>query len=306
MLPHKTWINIHQARSHNKEFTLIKLHSYMRLRFAFMLTLLSLYPLISTAQKGVFDEMYDSFDEDEVEQPPGQLTQRATSRLRCTASDDAVAELDGLITLYFLDAKTGQAIQGATVTLDRQSAKTSAGGCVRLPKPTRMGDLMDTKLTAHFKAKGYITFDAQLHFMSGTLFFNRFSVSKQLTPGRLRVVLDWADAPRDLDAHLVREGMYHISYRKMRSYQDRAGLDRDDRDGYGPETITIEKLDPTATYRFYVQDYTRSGSMGEKSKAHVRVYTERGLEQTFTIPRSLRGDRWAVFELRKGQLIPAR
>ena len=137
--------------------------------------------------------------------------------------------------------------------------------------------------------------------MAGSLFFNRFSVSQMLTPGRLRVVLDWDRAPLDLDAHLIKVGAYHISYRKMRVYQDQAKLDRDDRDGYGPETITIERVDPTARYRFYVHDYTRSSKMGDMSKAHVRVYSERGLEKTYVIPRQLKGDQWSVFELHQGE-----
>jgi len=266
-----------------------------------------------------FDDAFDSFDEaseadthkradkraERVPDAPRCLTplDRAQldpdqARLR-RKSDDMYGELNKQVTLYFLDAETGDGVRGADVTLLGARGRTDRAGrvCFDYPK----GDLMDTKLKARFERRGYASVDAELSFMAGALFFNRFTVTKTLPPGRLRVVLDWDAQPTDLDAHLIREGTYHISYRKMISYLDKARLDRDDRDGFGPETITINRLDPQANYQFFVHDYTRSGRFA-KSKAHVRVYTERGLLKTFTVPLQQRGDKWLVFRLERGQI----
>ena len=208
-------------------------------------------------------------------------------------------ELNKQITLYFFDAETGREVRGAHVTFMGAQGRTDRAGRICFDHP--QGELMDTRLQAHFKRQGYASMDAELHFMAGTLFFNRFTVTKILPPGRLRIVLDWDAQPTDLDAHLIKEGTYHISFREMTSYRDRVQLDRDDRDGFGPETITINRLDPQASYRFFVHDYTRSGRLA-KSKAHVRVYTEKGLLKTFTVPLKQQGHRWLVFRLEQGQI----
>jgi hypothetical protein len=287
---------------------------------------LSLCLSASLASASPFDDAFDSFDDppqgestverdqrddrahiskDKHRRAPRCLTpldqtalDHNRARLR-RKSDDLYGELNKQITLYFLDAESGEGVRGAQVTLGGVRGRTDRAGrvCFEYPK----GDLMDTQLDADFARRGYTPMRAELRFMAGALFFNRFTVTQLLPPGRLRVVLDWDARPTDLDAHLVREGTYHISYRKMASYLDRAKLDRDDRDGYGPETITINRLDSQAAYRFFVHDYTRSGRLA-KSKAHVRVYTERGLLKTFTVSPQQRGDHWEVFRIERGQL----
>lgn len=288
---------------------------------------LCLIPTLSSASP--FDDAFDSFDEQPDEQPQGASTLQRDERdqqhihvsnipraPRCLTpldktsldptqarlrrkSDDLYGELNKQITLYFLDAESGEGVRGAHVTFQGARGRTDRAGRVCFDYPR--GDLMDAQIDADFRRSGYASIKAELKFMAGALFFNRFTVTKVLPPGRLRVVLDWAAQPTDLDAHLVREGTYHISYREMASYRDRARLDRDDRDGFGPETITVNRLDPQGDYRFFVHDYTRSGRLA-KSKAHVRVYTERGLLRTFTISPTQKGDRWEVFRIERGQL----
>lgn len=276
----------------------------------------------SPANASPFDDAFDSFDEspdpetsrgrgeERSSTQEGRLAPRcltdldktklspAQARLR-RKSDDLYGELNKQISLYFLDAETGDGVSGARVTFMGAQGQTDSAGRVCFEHPR--GDLMDTPIDASFERRGYTSIKAEVRFMAGALFFNRFSVTKRLPPGRLRVVLDWDARPTDLDAHLIREGTYHISYREMAVYQDRARLDRDDRDGFGPETITVNRLDPNADYRFFVHDYTRSGRLAQ-SKAHVRVYTERGLLKTFTVSPTQRGNRWEVFRIERGQL----
>ena len=278
----------------------------------------ALAPAPAAAQKSAFDELYegDADDADDADDLDGEgdegeykdfnttgRPKRALKALPCTPQNDAILELEGRFTLYFLDAQTGRPIPDASVTFAGRRERTSAEGCVRFPLPKGEGDsLMNATREAHFERDGYATVKAELRFMAESVFFNRFSISRALPAGKLRVVLDWGDKPTDLDAHLVREGEYHISYRDMRSYKDLAMLDRDDRDGFGPETVTIERLDTRAHYRFFVEDYTRSKRLKD-SKAHVRVYTEQGLVKTFTVPANLSGDAWQVFELRGGSFV---
>ena len=145
--------------------------------------------------------------------------------------------------------------------------------------------------------------------MAGTLFFNRFSVSPKLPLGSVRIVLDWGENPKDLDAHFVKEGGYHISYRNMKVSADGiAKLDRDDIDSYGPETITAKKINRSAKYYFYVHDFTNKSDYLNrglsKSKASVKVYVgDNELLHIFKVPNDLAGNEWRVFEIKNGQII---
>ena len=207
---------------------------------------------------------------------------------------DAFAALDKKFNLRFFDAVSGKPIPGATVTFEGTNGRTASDGSVTFKKPKNLK--MKDMRYATFSKTGYVRAKVEVEFLARGLFFNRYSITRSLPPGRLRVVLDWSDRPGDLDAHLVKEGSYHISYRDTRKFEDRAWLDRDDRDGFGPETITINRLDPNATYRFIVHDYTnrarQASSKLSASRAHVRVYTERGLLHTFSVPRNGQGTAW--------------
>ena len=140
------------------------------------------------------------------------------------------------------------------------------------------------------------------------LWFNRYSISPALAPGKIRIVLDWASRPADLDAHLVKKGQYHISYRDKRKFEDQAALDRDDRDGYGPETVTIERLDPKADYAYFVHDYTNrkraDSSDLSASKAHVLIYADGQLKEQMWLSGGAPGRIWHVLDIRQGGLQP--
>jgi uncharacterized protein YfaP (DUF2135 family) len=121
--------------------------------------------------------------------------------------------------------------------------------------------------------------------------------------GALRIVLDWDKSPADLDLHLVKSGGYHISYHNTIVASDgSAQLDRDDQDGYGAETITINRTDNNAVYTCYVHDYSNSSKNNSRylsrSKAVVRVYNNNELTDTFYIPRDVKGNKWTVFQIR--------
>ncbi|MDA3893875.1 MAG: hypothetical protein PF517_19620 [Salinivirgaceae bacterium] len=207
------------------------------------------------------------------------------------------------LTLRFFNALTGDPIEGAIVSIEDLGEYTSdAEGKVRFPITE------DGFLKIHFECPKYIDSDFKAEVIASTLFSNRFSVSPMLDLKDVRIVLDWDQSPKDLDAHFIKDGSYHISYRNTRILTDGSGeLDRDDMDGYGPETITIRDIDNLAEYNYIVQDYTNKGNDGSSglasSKAHVSVYGEGRLLYTFRIPQGTRGSKWAVFQIKEGQFI---
>jgi len=82
----------------------------------------------------------------------------------------------------------------------------------------------------------------------------RTVLSPDIRPGELRIVLTWGANPRDLDCHLYGPGS-HVYY-ASRQTED-ATLDVDDKDGFGPETVTI--TNPGAgRYEYWVQDATNA------------------------------------------------
>jgi hypothetical protein len=221
-------------------------------------------------------------------------------------AEDAFGELDGRLTLRFTDALNGKPVAGATVRFRGAEGVTDGSGAVQFAMPEGLG-ADERMMEATFEKPGYVTTAVRLRFMAGTLFANRFSVSPSLPPGRLRIVLDWEATPPDLDAHLIKQGGWHISFRDMQKFEDLAFLDRDDMDGLGPETITVARVDNRATYHFVVHDYTHRGSTSSegiaKGRARVRLYTERGLWDAFDAPLTLKGDRWEVFSIVQGQVV---
>jgi hypothetical protein len=215
-------------------------------------------------------------------------------------------ELEGKLSLRFYDAVTGKPIQGARVTLRGKTSTSDAGGRVVFPFPRI--DREEGFVEALFERKGYVRSLVKVHILLDSVFIHRYSISPTLPPGRYRITLDWAGKPPDLDAHLVKSGRYHISFRDMRKYEDLAWLDRDDMDGEGPETITVSRLDPNAHYAFYVHDYTHRSQSGfsgfKRSRAHVMVFNDQGVVQGFEVPDGP-GRVWKVFEIHDGQIREA-
>ena len=214
--------------------------------------------------------------------------------------NDAFDELNSELALRFYDALNGKPLSKAQITFKGVSKLTNTAGKVVFKFPEDLPP--DTNLPVKVKKRGYVTSTLPVHFMVGTVFNNQFSISPSLDLGKLRIVLDWGRSPSDLDAHLVKHNEYHISYRHMKSYAEKAWLDRDDRDGNGPETITVVKPKSEGHYDYYVQDYTQSGFIGN-SHAHVHVYSANGISHSFQIKPKLKGNRWHVFSIKDGQIV---
>lgn len=208
------------------------------------------------------------------------------------------------LTLRFFNALNGEPVQGALVTIDEMDDyETDEEGKIRFPVPDD-----DGFLAVHFECPEYITSDFKVEVIAGTLFFNRISVSPALDLKQLRIVLDWDQSPADLDAHFMKKNSYHISYRDTRILADGLGaLDRDDMDGFGPETITVADIDDLAEYEYVVHDYTNRNNSNatalSKSKASIKVYGKNRLLYVFQVPNMQKGTTWSVFKIHEGQFI---
>lgn len=144
-------------------------------------------------------------------------------------------------------------------------------------------------------------------------------------PSAIRIILEWGDNPRDLDAHLTgpkSDGSerFHVYYGNRTfiepnlisdgSFGYTAHLDYDVRTSKGPEIIT---LFPTVAgdYYFYVHDYTNNGNRDSKilsnSNATVKIVkgtTSEIIKQSdgisnseFKVPVNINGTVWKVFKI---------
>jgi len=130
----------------------------------------------------------------------------------------------------------------------------------------------------------------------------RLALSPGLEEGQLRLVLTWDELPADLDAHL--EGplpggeRFHVHYHQLGDLASNefVQLDVDDRNGEGPETITVLGVQP-GTYRYYVHDYSNCDVPDSRalanSGAEVKVY-QGGQPVTFRAGHDMKGNVWEV------------
>lgn len=219
-------------------------------------------------------------------------------------AEDVFREMEeGELTLRFINALTGDYVQGADVTIGGNPYTTDHEGRVFFK-----ANIEDGLVAVTFKKEGFITSEFDIEIMLGSVWQNRISVSPDMRPESIRIVLDWNRRPRDLDAHLIKEGGYHISYRnKLASEDGAAQLDRDDTNGEGPETITINRVDREGIYRYVVHNFSDSGNsrskdLSNRSRATVRIYGDNRLMETHRITEDRRGTKWTVFQIRDGNL----
>lgn len=114
----------------------------------------------------------------------------------------------------------------------------------------------------------------------------------------IRIVLSWNEDPLDIDSHISYPGNHICYYHKTGSM---GNLDVDDTDGYGPETVTIEKKAQGQKYVYAVHDFTDKDDFENKnlsieSGAKVYVYIGNTLVKTYSVPSNNNiGNVWIVF-----------
>ncbi len=217
--------------------------------------------------------------------------------------DEMDNEEKGVYTLRFFDAVDGKPLKEASVLIkDKGTFTTDIEGKVQFP----IDDYTTGRFLVSVKKEGYIPADYSVQVEAGTLFYNRFSISPVLDLGSIRVVLEWENSPNDLDAHLLKENGFHISYHDKLTLADgMGGLDIDDRDGYGPETITLNDVDENGKYLYFVHNYSNIGQDNSKKlskcKAVVRVYADNSLKYSLEVPQGKTGTVWKVFQIENGK-----
>ena len=111
--------------------------------------------------------------------------------------DETSIQEEGLFTLRFADAENDEPVKDATIDINNIGTYTTdAEGLVKLPLQK------DGEYQFSFKKDGYIPADLTFEVAAGMIYFNRFSVSKLMDLGQIRIVLDWGNSPSDLDLHL--------------------------------------------------------------------------------------------------------
>jgi hypothetical protein len=140
----------------------------------------------------------------------------------------------------------------------------------------------------------YITMSAD-----ATVTSLRLYVTETLASGNWMAVLHWLNlAPLDLDAHLY----YPATYECVKfSHRDGAGLlahlNLDDRDGHGPETITITvHSDMVGHFQYVVYDFNQTGNLAT-SEAFVTLYSAGSQEHQWSVSTGFTGFYWHVFAL---------
>lgn len=225
-------------------------------------------------------------------------------QMRDRLNDEVKNMEEGVLTLRFIDAVTGDPVREATVSIEEFGEFTTDGqGRVMFKNPEQ-----DGVYAFSFQKEKYLPLHTTFEIVAGTIFYNRIAVSPAIAIENLRIVLEWGRRPADLDAHLEKRGGYHISYRnKSVSADGEAKLDRDDTDQYGPETITIQKVAANKKYRYFVEDFTnRSDKRSKKlskSSALVRLYDHEGLVKEWRLKDKEKGNMWNVFEIVRGKVI---
>jgi len=170
---------------------------------------------------------------------------------------DGFSELDDVLILSFKDAINCKPINDAKVFIDELEYKTNSQGYLKLPMASFF-DQMDARTSVRVEKQDYISLSTELIIEAGTVLNRKMVLSPALPPGKVRFVLQWNSEPEDLDLHL-KGPEFHISYRHMKSAANKAKLDRDEMYGYGPETITLDRINQSAAYSLWVDNYSDDG-----------------------------------------------
>lgn len=168
-------------------------------------------------------------------------------------------------------------------------------------------ELPSGNYTFVFKKEGYVPTFVNVALVSGENTVNYYinpENSDIINTGTLQIVLTWGNTPKDLDSHLVSTNGLHTYFDRKQGFNSNgdleADLDLDDIDGEGPETTVLRQEDTSATYSFYVHDYSNryedSSNKMSYSNAQVKVSSSGQEIATFNIPTNEVGTLWHVFD----------
>ena len=187
-----------------------------------------------------------------------------------------------------------QRLPGATVIVQKNGARsvtatTDAQGMAALA--TEFADRDDSLII--IKKPGYSNLVAKCPCAGMT-----YALSPVMTNlDGLRIVLNWGQRPDDLDSHLAFPGNHIYWERKLGA---EGNLDVDDVNGFGPETITINKKHAGESYVYAVHDFSNMHNPAAdglaRSQAKVLVYIGQSLVRSYYVPNQP-GNLWTVFRI---------
>lgn len=209
-----------------------------------------------------------------------------------------------------IDAQTGEPVDEITIRffededtsgdplIDPVVTNSSGEYEVNLPPGTYIAEL---------SGEGYITTTKEVIVGEyGVESEGDFVVTRDLAEGEARLVLEWGGMPQDLDSYIFGETDGGTHFRLSRWEGSFSGdgismeLDLDDRDGYGPETITIHGFE--GVFRYNIADYMRTGTMAQYG-AEATIYMPGQAPVTVTLDSSSGvEDSWLVCTIDHGVL----
>ena len=212
------------------------------------------------------------------------------------------------------DAATGKIVADAQV--DARSGKNNRTGKIIASTKTDNKGVYSLKLpkgdyTLAISKKNFVGY-----YVNVALTGNRTistPITQTIASTKYRIVLSWAEKPKDLDLHITGPASgtsrFHTYWSKPKYTKNGvilSLLDVDDRSSYGPETITLDlSKEKAGTYHVYVHDYSdrkaTSTTNLAKSGARIDIYSGSKLLATYSVPNSA-GTVWQVCDLVNGQL----
>ncbi len=218
----------------------------------------------------------------------------------------------GIASGKIIDAFTGSGLSGVELKIYNgwggttgeviDTITTNADGAYSVSLPLGNYTMRATK-------SGYIAINVNIVVKSGETPNQNGTMSPVVAEGEYRIVLTWGENPHDLDSHV--QGQYsdgstfHTYFsRKTANEGDITvcELDVDDRESYGPETITL-KPTSSAPYYYYVYNYSGTGSFAA-SGAQVKVYRGETLVATYNAPTNQGNGRyWNIFAIVDGEIV---
>jgi len=161
------------------------------------------------------------------------------------------------------------------------------------------GRLQPGQYTLRGTATGFMRFQRRITIREGRSRRARIFMNPTMATGQIRLVLTWNRRISDLDMHLTTPSGCKVDWRpghrRCESATSIAHLDVDDTNGEGPETISIDRLEP-GQYRLWIHRYSAGNIL--RSDATVRAFFPSGAVRTYRVGQDGRlrnaGSNWDV------------
>lgn len=230
--------------------------------------------------------------------------------LMVEGEEGQVGEACGTIT----NALTGAGIEGVTLDVRKGWNNNSVGEVLTTITTNASGKYMVSLPIGNYtlcaSKNGFISTMVNIVVQPNMSTNKDSSMTPVLSENDYRIILvDWAENPRDLDAHVVgtlsNGNSFHVYYANKTAYDDGVAicnLDIDHQYSEGAETITLT-TNTTQPYYYYIHHYAGSSNI-PSSGAQIKVVRGEEEIKTFNVPTDRgTGLYWNVFAIVNGELI---